>query len=136
MEARRNLMSLRTYRSKRDFGRTPEPDGGAGDRRAVRRGQRTTKNGGRFVIHRHRARRLDYDLRLEIGGALASWAVPRGPTLDPAARRLAVEVEDHPLAYFGFEGARSRVSHVGCETSATDSGPWGGSPGRPAVALY
>ena len=77
-------MSLRTYRSKRDFRRTPEPDDPIDEGRPpTRRGE--PKAGGRFVIHRHRARRLHYDLRLEIGGVLASWAVPRGPTLDPTA---------------------------------------------------
>ena len=99
-------MNLRTYRSKRDFRRTPEPEDRAGDRQPAGKAHRgSTASGGRFLtVHRHRARRLHYDLRLEIGGVLASWAVPRGPTLDPAAKRLAVQVEDHPLGYFGFEG--------------------------------
>src|SRR5258707_847737 len=107
-------MTLRTYRSKRDFRVTPEPDDRARDNPAAGRIRRVpAKTGGRFVVHRHRARRLHYDLRLEIGGVLASWAVPRGPSLDPAAKRLAVQVEDHPLGYFGFEGVIPRGQYGG-----------------------
>ena len=90
-------MPLEKYRSKRDFAKTPEPEPGPiGD------------GNGRFVVQRHRATRLHYDLRLEIGGVLVSWAVPRGPTLDPDERRMAMRTEDHPIEYFDFEGTIPR----------------------------
>ncbi|NHD15761.1 MULTISPECIES: DNA polymerase ligase N-terminal domain-containing protein [unclassified Actinopolyspora] len=87
---------LGKYRSKRDFGTTTEP---RGTRRARRRGRQR-----RFVLHKHDASTLHYDLRLEIEGTLKSWALPKGPSIDPADRRLAVPTEDHPLEYVDFEG--------------------------------
>jgi bifunctional non-homologous end joining protein LigD len=85
--------SLHVYRKKRDPERTPEPFGLTG-----------VASGSRFVIHKHGARRLHFDLRLEIDGALKSWAVPKGPSVRPSEKRLAVHVEDHPIEYADFEG--------------------------------
>ena len=125
-------MSLRTYRSKRDFRRTPEPEGDG--RSAGRTRREAPKAGGRFVVHRHRARRLHYDLRLEIDGVLASWAVPRGPSLDPAAKRLAVQVEDHPLGYFGFEGVIPTGQYGGGDVIVWDWGRWSADAGQPEAS--
>jgi bifunctional non-homologous end joining protein LigD len=89
--------SLATYAEKRDFAVTSEPPPSGGP-------APTTNGPPTFMIHKHAARRLHYDLRLEIEGALASWAVPQGPCFDPSVKRLAVQTEDHPLAYANFEG--------------------------------
>src|SRR6266404_9832354 len=100
-------MSLEEYRRKRKFAKTPEPapkpapDADMVDPGRPRPG---AVAGHRFYVQRHKATRLHYDLRLEMDGALRSWAVPKGPTLDPAEKRLAVLVEDHPLDYGEFEG--------------------------------
>src|ERR671914_467906 len=83
------------YEAKRDFTKTPEPKSSARKRKSSK---------PIFVIQKHDARRLHYDFRLEIGGTLKSWAVPKGPSMDPAAKRLAVEVPDHALSYLTFTG--------------------------------
>ena len=87
-------MSLDQYRSKRKFTETPEPAGSVRDAGESRI----------FVVQKHAARRLHYDFRLAINGVLASWAVPRGPSMNPADKRLAIRTEDHPLEYADFEG--------------------------------
>ena len=92
-------MSLRDYARKRRFADTPEPDDSA---RARARGR--GRHRPIFVVQLHNARARHYDFRLEVDGALKSWAVPKGPSLRAGEKRLAVEVEDHPLAYAGFEG--------------------------------
>ncbi len=112
---------LAPYRGKRDFARSPEPAGQAAAHEASAGPERGAL---RFVVQRHRARRLHYDLRFEIDGVLASWAVPRGPTLDPGVKRTAVHVEDHPIEYLDFEGVIPRGEYGGGDVIVWDRGTW------------
>ena len=106
---------LSTYRRKRDFTKTAEPSG----KLPVKSSQQL-----RFVIQKHAARRLHYDLRLELGGVFKSWAVTRGPSLNPQDKRLAVEVEDHPLDYGDFEGTIPKGQYGGGTVQLWDRGYW------------
>jgi bifunctional non-homologous end joining protein LigD len=112
--------SLREYRAKRDFRRTKEPEGAAGRAAPRSRGVRQLQ----FVIQKHAARQLHYDLRLELDGVMKSWAVPKGPSLDPTQRRLAVEVEDHPMEYNTFEGTIPAGEYGGGTVMLWDRGTY------------
>jgi bifunctional non-homologous end joining protein LigD len=104
---------LARYQAKRDFRRTAEPFG-----------RQTNDAGNMFMVHKHDATRLHYDLRLQFGDVLKSWAVPKGPSLDPSERRLAVEVEDHPLEYGDFEGVIAKGQYGAGPTLIWDRGTW------------
>ncbi|HET8737334.1 MAG TPA: DNA polymerase ligase N-terminal domain-containing protein, partial [Pricia sp.] len=118
-------MDLKAYNEKRDFKNSPEPKGDISPASGTRR----------FVIQRHAARRLHYDLRLEIDGTLKSWAVPKGPSMNPSDKRLAIRTEDHPIAYLHFKGTIPKGNYGAGEMTIWDSGTFGVDTAEPEPDL-
>jgi bifunctional non-homologous end joining protein LigD len=118
-------MPLNEYRKKRDFKISPEPSGGKAAPKAP-------KSSLIYVIQKHRATHLHYDFRLEFRGTLLSWAIPKGPSVDPSVKRLAMRVEDHPVEYASFEGVIPEGEYGGGTVMVWDQGIW--TPESPDVA--
>ena len=108
------LDPLKAYKNKRDFDQSAEPEQDAG----------ATRSGRAFVVQKHWASRLHYDFRLELDGTMRSWAVPKGPSYDPKEKRLAVQVEDHPIAYNEFEGEIPAKQYGAGKVIIWDRGTW------------
>ena len=119
------MNSLDEYKKKRRFDRTAEPGPNV----------ESSKSGNRFVVQKHRASQLHYDLRLEAGGVLKSWAVPKGPSLTPSDKRLAMAVEDHPMAYANFEGVITEGQYGGGTVMVWDRGTFRPENGDVEAAL-
>ncbi|HUE80407.1 MAG TPA: DNA ligase D [Sphingomicrobium sp.] len=122
--ARRAALDIGTYNRKRDFSKTAEPKG------RKLKGRKSSVGGDRFVVQKHDASRLHWDFRLELDGVLKSWAVPKGPSLDPQGKRLAMRTEDHPLDYGDFEGTIPAGEYGGGTVMLWDHGRWIPEPGK------